>query len=118
MVTTDPRRVISQPAATRIETLEFSAEWLDGKTASYEARRFSIEDPTAVVAQTYYVTIYDPERLGDDGHPCPAYCDKDATRAETAGYVFAGKIIATHEAGHTGSIAGPGGLNQTLLGSA
>lgn len=107
----------------------FGIAWSDGRTATYLSRSsvaggrslpaISIPDPgTSPI--TYYISIYDPTRIGEvlpSGNvPLPLYVDTTlSAHAQTPGYVFLGKIIATHAGGKFGSLAGTLGMNQILL---
>jgi hypothetical protein len=87
---------------------------------SYEARdgiahaAYSISDPGST-PQTYYVTIEDPTAEGDGPGLKTTHVDTTDANARTAGFVFVGKIIATHAGGNTGSVAGPSGIDQPLI---
>jgi hypothetical protein len=111
-----PKSAIKQLAAesTIIRNDAFDVTWSSGKVTSYIARSFPISDPgmTPVVK---YVTIFDPDRLGDASGTLTSYIDDTPDRAlSSPDYVFVGKIIATQEGGNTGSVVGPDGITQIL----
>jgi hypothetical protein len=91
----------------------FVVTFANGATASYNARNFTVADPGST-PQTYYVTIDDPTETGDGSPELAAYCDTTAARANTAGYIFAGKIIVTHAGYETGGPGGPAGITAPL----
>ncbi|HWR36364.1 MAG TPA: hypothetical protein VN622_10895 [Clostridia bacterium] len=111
-----PSIVVRQAAgeATTLRMDAFDVLWTTGITSSYDARAFTIPDPGATPV-VYYVTIYDPTQVGDSAGALTAYCETTSTRAKTAGYIFAGKIIATHAGGNNGGPGGTPGIDALLV---
>jgi hypothetical protein len=122
VISTSPATVISQAAgdATHLKTAALTVTFANGTIASYQARdgvanpAYSISDPGST-PQTYYITVYDPTGIGESAGLLTTHCDTTDTNARTVGFVFLGKIIATHAGGNTGSVAGPAGIDQPLL---
>jgi hypothetical protein len=110
-----PATVLSQSASTYVVAMAaFVVTFANETIASYSLRSFAVPDP-GTTPQTYYVTIDDPDQLGDGAGTLTAYCDTNATRANTPGYTFAGKIIVTHTGGNNGGSGGPNGINAVLI---
>jgi Putative phage tail protein len=114
-VSMTPAVVLSQAANTyAVDMAAFVATFSNGSTASYKARSFPVPNPGSIPV-TYYVTIYDPSQTGDDPDTLNAYCDTTSLNANTASYIFAGKIIVTSAGGNTGGPGGPNGINAVLM---
>lgn len=59
-------------------------------------------DPGAgdpVVIRPYFVTIYDPNQVGDDLGELPAFCELSPARVGVDGYTYMGAIYVTHDGG-------------------
>lgn len=105
--TQSPAVVLSQAALTYEVAMAQAIEQFSGSSALYNARTFTIPDPGGS-SVTYYVTIYDPNQLGDNpGYTnLQAYCETVKDRLAMAGYIYIGSITATHAGGVTGTVGG------------
>lgn len=92
-----PAQALSQTDANTIQMASVT-EAFAGNTIRYNARTLNIATPAAS-GTVYYVTIYDPNLLGDVGQALTrqAYIDLDQTRVQTYGYVYIGSIVALPE---------------------
>lgn len=115
--TSDPTHITISP--------QFTVTWNDGRTATYLARD-GVSQPKIVITDpgtspvTYYVSVYDPTRSGEIiagvTTPLTIFCDTTVSaHANQPGYVFFGKVIATHAGGNIGSYVGTNGFNQVLM---
>jgi hypothetical protein len=103
-----PLQALSQSDANTVQ-MSIVTEYFAGNQIRYNARTFSIATPPSL-GQTYYVTIWDPYRLGDLGQALSqqAYIDTDQTRVLTVGYIYIGSIVAL-PSGFDQDIVTPGG---------
>lgn len=94
--TINPFPCLSQPSGLyRVDLAAIRVSWQDRPT-DYFARNFPVSDPGPGATAIYYVTIYDPNRVGDTYGLRPAYCETTATRSTSPGYVFCGTITVVH----------------------
>lgn len=111
-----PLQALSQSDANTIQ-MPVVTESFAGNQIRYNARTFTIPTPPSI-GQTYYVTIYDPYRLGDTGQDPTqqAYIDTDQTRVLTTGYIYIGSIVAV-PSDFVSAVVTPGGWppGQVLL---
>jgi len=103
--TISPSIALSQASATEVDMVQGTATWSDGRTTTYAARSggsgLTVADPGAGNTQLYYVTIFDPNRVGElPGTPSlTAFIDvtPQAVFLGDARYVFIGTITVTHD---------------------
>ena len=113
--TISPAQPLSQAASTySVVMAQCTAAFSTGIATNYNARIFAVSDPGAGLTQQYWVTIYDPNLLGDTGSGTTrtAYCDTNKTRWNSPGYVRIGSIVVTHAGGTAG---GGGGTAMSTL---
>jgi Putative phage tail protein len=110
---------LTQPTPTSIAMAQATAQF-PSNAANYNARTFAIPTPSAPT--TYYVTILDPAQLGDTGTATnlSAYCEADASKQGTPGYIYIGSIVALPAGGGTttgggGSTPGGGATGDEIL---
>jgi hypothetical protein len=103
-----PAIALSQPDATHIALAAVSVAFAN-KTVTYNARSISISDPGGTPTW-YYVTIADPDFLGDPGvsTALAVYAETGTAKVGVEGYIYMGAIQCTHAAGATAT-ALPGG---------
>ena len=89
-----PSIALSQPDATHIAIAEVDVEFAKGR-AKYKAR--TIEIPASEARVVYYVTIEDPDYLGDrDGKELRAFAEPTHDKCGTDGYVYMGALRTGH----------------------
>lgn len=91
-----PAQALTQFSATGIQMTSVT-EAFAGNTIRYNARSLSIPVPPSSGA-VYYVTIYDPNLLGDVGQQLTrqAFIDPDQRRVQVFGYIYIGSIVAVN----------------------
>jgi hypothetical protein len=111
-----PLQALLQTDANTV-TMPVVTENFAGNLIRYNARTFTIGTPPSL-GQTYYVTIYDPFRLGDLGQTVsrPSFIDTTQDRLLTTGYIYIGSVVAV-PTGFAQAIVTPGGWppGQVLL---
>jgi hypothetical protein len=109
--TQTPSVALSQPSATQIDMAQVTEQFA-ANSANYNARTFPIPDPGGTPT-LYYVTIADPNYLGDTGSETnlTGYCETSAAKVGQPGFIYVGSILCTHDAGTTASPT-PGGWPQ------
>lgn len=96
-----PGSPLTQPSGMfKVSMAETDATFPSG-AVNYNARNFTVADPGAGNTQIYYVTILDPQFLGDDGVMVnlTSYCETTNAKVGLAGYTFIGSIVVTHAGG-------------------
>lgn len=103
-----PAISLSQPDATHIALAAVSVAF-PSKTVTYNARSITISDPGGTPTW-YYVTIADPDFLGDPGvsTALAVYAETGTAKVGVEGYIYMGAIQCTHAAGATATPL-PGG---------
>lgn len=106
---------LTQPTATEIDMAKAFVNFSTGNAVYYNARTFSIPAPT--VPTSYFITIFDPNFLGDTGTSTTltAQASSDSSLVGVPGYVYIGSIVAIPGGG--GSVTIPGGYppNEQIL---
>ena len=99
-----------------IVTMDQATVTFPTNSVNYNARTFTI--PTILITTTFYVTIYDPQYLGDTGTQTnlSAFIETSTAKVGVAGYVYIGAITAL-PAG-CGGQTGSGGLPNLIDGLA
>jgi hypothetical protein len=98
---------LTNPTTTTIAMAQAVAQFASGLRLNYNARTFTIAVPGAPT--TYFVTIADPNLIGDTGTgtTLTATCQTSNALVGVAGNIYIGTIIALPAAG--GVVVGPGG---------
>jgi hypothetical protein len=99
---------LTNPTSTTIHMAQATGATPNGNV-NYNARTFTIAAPS--VPTTYYVTIFDPQHLGDTGAltNLSASADLTTTHVGQPGYVYIGSITVLPGGG--GTTTTPGGSN-------
>ena len=107
--TLTPASPLTQTNATTLALAQNSAKF-QSNMVNYNARTFTIADPGVGNTQIYYVTIADPNYVGDTGALTDrtAYCETTNAKVGVPGYSFMGSIYAAHT-GFAGVLVTPGG---------
>jgi hypothetical protein len=92
-----PAISLSQPDATHIALAAVTVAFTSG-TVSYHARSISIPDPGGTPTW-YYVTIQDPDYLGDQSPVLAVFAELTTAKVGIPGYTYMGAIQVTHAAG-------------------
>jgi hypothetical protein len=92
-----PAISLSQPDATHIALAAVSVAFPSG-TVNYEARSISISDPGGIPTW-YYVTIQDPDFLGDQSPLLAVFAETTTAKVGVAGFTYMGAIQVTHAGG-------------------
>jgi hypothetical protein len=92
-----PAIALSQPDATHIALAAVSVAFSSG-TVTYNARSIVISDPGGSPTW-YYVTIQDPDYLGDQSPQLAVFAELTTAKVGVAGYTYLGAIQCTHAAG-------------------
>jgi hypothetical protein len=112
-----PAVSLSQTTPTNVAMAQTSVQFPSNK-ANYNARNFTIPDPGGTPT-VYYVTIYDPAELGDEGTgtALTPFCETSNAKVGQPGYTYMGFIQATDPTTDPRNVAGPGGWPppQTFL---
>jgi hypothetical protein len=90
LYTNTPAVSLSQPDATHI-ALAAVAVTFGSHTANYKARAIPIDDPGDVPVWLY-VTIADPDYLGDVGTPLEVFAEPNHSKCGEPGYIYMGAI--------------------------
>lgn len=101
-----PAIALSQPDATHIALAAVSTAFASG-TVNYNARSISITDPGGTPTW-YYVTIQDPDFLGDQSPQLAVFAELTNAKVGQPGFTYMGAIQVTHAAGASAIIL-PGG---------
>jgi hypothetical protein len=98
---------LTNPTPTQIDMAAATATFSTGSSVSYAPRVFTI--PTPLVPTTYYVTIFDPNEVGDGGATpvLPAQARSTQNLVGVPGYVYIGSILVLPAGG--GVVTSPGG---------
>lgn len=101
-----PVVALSQPSSTQIDMAQVTVQFPNG-SVNYNARTFTIPDPGATPTM-YYVTIADPNQIGDTGAgtTLTAYCETTQSKVGLAGYTYIGSLFAITGGGGTGGSGG------------
>jgi hypothetical protein len=104
-----PALALSQTDATHIALAPVSVAFANAKTLSYNARTITIPDPGSTPTW-YYVTIADPDFLGDQGTSTNLIVSASAapTNVGVQGNIYLGAIQCTHAGGGSATVL-PGG---------
>jgi hypothetical protein len=92
-----PAISLSQPDATHIALAAVTVAFTSG-TVTYNARSISIADPGGSPTW-YYVTIQDPDFLGDQSPVLAVFAELTTAKVGVAGFTYMGAIQVTHAAG-------------------
>jgi hypothetical protein len=101
-----PATALSQPDATHI-ALAAVVVTFGSRTVTYSARTIPISDPGDSPVWLY-VTVADPDCLGDTSTALDVYAEPTDDKCGLAGFIYMGTIQCTHAAGSS-SIPLPGG---------
>lgn len=105
-----PSNPLSQTSAIQIAMVQTLCDYFpDNTEVTFNARVFAIADPGAV-SQIYYVTIFDPHKVGDSLGTLTDFIGttKAAVHWGEAGYVNIGSILAIHGTSNPGDGSGDG----------
>jgi hypothetical protein len=109
-----PAVALTQTDATHIAIAAVSVEFANS-TIHYGPRVVAIADPGSVPTW-YYVTINDPDFLGDETGSTPtAYADLTTTNVGLNGFIYIGAILCTHAAGLVTALPGGWPAPQSFL---
>lgn len=109
----DPQQALSQAVSTFDVAVAAITVRFASQQVLYAPRTFTVSDPGGS-PQIYYVTIYDPNRIGETGGTpvLNAYCETTLDRVGALGYIYVGSIAVTHAGGATAVT--PGGSLPAL----
>jgi hypothetical protein len=87
-----PAIALSQPDATHLALAAVRVDFAS-KSLSYNARTIAISDPGDTPVWLY-VTIADPDYLGDDGSPTPleVFAEPNHSKVGEPGFIYMGAI--------------------------